>query len=150
MVCACMTIRYNVSVHQEPHVTQVIPRSFAPEFSHFFDVSIPFCQGSLGTVAMATGEGGNHGAGLGVVTMANGAGLLARELLQGSLLLEVWHQVPPRAEPNEKGGVIGQRLGPSFQDVLLGVAHVPLKGLLRHTGMYQHGGCHGRKMTPCV
>ena len=65
--------------------------------------------------------------------------LAAGELLQASLLVEVWHQVPrrdsPTSEPCSHGNkVTGRRLGPSFRDVLLGVAHVPLSGLLSHTG----------------
>lgn len=67
-------------------------------------------------------------------------GVTAGELLQASLLVEVWHQVPRKDSvvPKERRGcgnkVIGRRLGPSFQDVLLGVAHVPLCGLFTHTG----------------
>lgn len=69
-------------------------------------------------------------------------GMVARELLQASLLLEAWHQVPRRDIPEEgcgqQGGkVTGRRLGPSFQDVLLGVACVPLQSLLTHTGQVE-------------
>lgn len=63
-------------------------------------------------------------------------GLMATELLLASLLVEVWHQVPKKASPctSSHGSVVGRRLAPSFQDVLLGVARVPLERLVTHTG----------------
>ena len=71
---------------------------------------------------------------------------LACELMCASLLLEVWHQIPKHGDqaflkeavedPHgpKKDVVVGRRLGPSFQDILLGVAHVPLVHLLSYTG----------------
>lgn len=97
-------------------------RTFAPEMSHFTEVSIPLAQGKERGIQVAQPH----------------REVLASELLEASLRVEVWHQVPKRESgrcPGPEAKIIGRRLGPSFQDVLLGVAYVPLKGLLRHTGM---------------
>ena len=97
-----------------------MPKSFAPELSDFIEVAVPFPQGE-----------------------ETRCEVLASELVQSSLQVEVWHQVPKNVVVGDSDGsgkvksaVVGRRLAPSFQDVLLGVAYVPLKGLLTHTGMY--------------
>lgn len=113
-----------------------MPRSFAPELSHFIEVAVPFPQGE------EKGE--------------TGCEVLASELVQSFLQVEVWHQVPKgivvgggegsgkvksavvgggEGSGKVKSAVVGRRLTPSFRDVLLGVAYVPLKGLLTYTGM---------------
>ena len=80
-----------------------------------------------------------------VATGSQAGQLLVGELLEGSLLVEVWHQLPRRegsgldkvanSSSSSTSVVMGRRLAPSFQDVLLGVASVPLQGLLRQTGV---------------
>ena len=105
-------------------------RTFAPEMSHFIEVSVP----------IAVGKGGD-------IKVRPSREVQASELVEASLLVEVWHQVPKRREGGRSsahteassGMVVGRRLGPSFQDVLLGVAYVPLDRLLKHTGMYKIG-----------
>lgn len=102
-------------------------KTFAPEMSHFIELSVP--------IAVDKGRG---------INIQPSQGVRASELTQASLLVEVWHQVPRRLEGGHgsshaeagSGKVVGRRLGPSFQDVLLGVSYVPLNRLLNHTGMY--------------
>lgn len=103
-------------------------KCFAAEFCQFFEVSVAFSPGGR------EGEGRDtKGEGCRCVVSVG-------ELLQASLQVEVWHQVPKRAGTTSttmeagSGGVVGRRLGPSFHDVLLGVAYVPLWRLLMHTG----------------
>jgi hypothetical protein len=97
-------------------------RTFAPEMSHFNEVSVPLALGK----------------GCGIPSSQRSQEVQASELVEASLLVEVWHQVPRKDDSSDaeaSSAVVGRRLGPSFQDVLLGVAYVPLKRLLRHTGM---------------
>lgn len=106
-----VVILNNASHLQEYRITKTTAQTFAPEMSHFFEVLLPF-DPQVGCAA------------------------LANELLRASLVVEVWHQVPPPKEGVVSGcstNIIGRRL--HYQDVLLGIAHVPLKQLLTHTGM---------------
>ena len=104
-------------------------KCFAAEFGQLFEVGLLVAH-------KEKEEGCGHGVSVG-------------ELLQASLLVEVWHQVPrPEAASTAVSstgavgtGVVGRRLGPSFHDVLLGVAHVPLYRLLSHTGTVTTVAC---------
>lgn len=100
-------------------------KCFAAEFCQFFEVPMQFSP--------KAGEG----EGRGFKGEGRGGAVTVAELLQASLLVEVWHQVPKREATTTAGPtarVVGRRLGPSFHDVLLGVAHVPLGRLLSNTG----------------
>lgn len=123
MWCACDEMPGSVLLFQEAqesqYCTNTLLRTFAPEFSHFMEVPVPI-------------DGCDEGVGSGAKRAQ-----AWRELLgQKFVCVEVWHHVTKRCGAAEtKAGIIGRRLGPSFQDVMLGVAHVPLEGLLRQTGV---------------
>ena len=117
---------------QETRTTKTVARSFAPEFSHFFDLALPLVQ--VQSDRSHPTRGCKHAA-----SKSNDRSFLAERLAKGLVTLKIWHQVP------RKGGhtgpvearVFGRRLGPTFRDVLLGYVEVPLIQLLqKHTGVW--------------
>ena len=120
-----------IIISQEKRTTKTIARSFSPEFSHLFDLSLPLTSHLTKTL------GGPS------TTTAN----LAQKLAEGSMLVEIWHQTPKGSSPSfiggwestkaESGVVTGRRLMHGAKDVLLGRAKVPLVQLLqKSTGLY--------------
>ena len=117
---------------QETRTTKTVARSFAPEYSHFFDLALPLVQ--------VQGDRSHQTRGCKqTASKSNNKSSLAERLAKGLVILKIWHQVP------RKGGqtglveakVFGRRLGPTFRDVLLGYVEVPLIQLLqRHTGVW--------------
>ena len=124
--------RWMLLTLQEKRTTKTVARSFAPEYSHFFDLALPLVQvqGDRSHQTMRS----KHAA-----SKTSNRSSLAERLAKGLVILKIWHQVP------RKGGrtgpveacVYGRRLGPTFTDVLLGYVEVPLIQLLqKHTGVW--------------
>ena len=118
---------------QEKRTTKTIARSFSPEFSHLFDLTLPLTSPSTKTLDGRT------------TTTATTN--LAQKLIDGYMLVELWHQAPKGSSPSlvggwqsaraaESGVVTGRRLVPGTKDVLLGRAKVSLLQLLhKSTGL---------------
>ena len=98
---------------QEQRSTKTVVRSFAPDFSHSFDFSLPMIsRESIHPYTVAVP--------------------LAQRLAEGSAVVDIWHKVPKsdlRAAPGG-GAVVGHRLVPTFRDVCLGQTVIPLIQLL--------------------
>lgn len=116
------TVFIKFSFFQNEHTTKTVARSFAPEFSHFFDLSLPVKLDTHGHTTMV-------------------ATSLAERLEHTSALLEVWHCMPKHQTTTTSSSeeshttLLGRRLGGTLQDVLLGSVEVPLNSLLlKHTG----------------
>ena len=107
---------------QEQLTTTAVPRSFAPEVCQTFKLALPL------------GEEGQEG------------GRLACQLMHATLLVEVWHQTQQEemeaiSNCGDVAVVLRRKCQRSSQDVLLGVAHVPLMNLLSCTGTLPHMLC---------
>lgn len=115
---------------QDKRTTKTIARCFAPDYSHFFDLALPLLQ--LQDDRPRRAKGHKHTA-----SKSKSEVSLAERLARGSVLLEIWHQVPrkeARTGPTEVR-VFGRQLGPAFRDILLGYVEIPLVRLLqKHTG----------------
>ena len=117
---------------QEKRTTKTVARSFAPEYSHFFDLALPLMQ-VQGNRSHQT-KGCKHAA-----SKTDNRSSLAERLAKGLVILKIWHQVPRKGGQTGpvEASVYGRRLGPTFRDVLLGYVEVPLIQLLqKHTGVW--------------
>ena len=118
---AYVKVRLPELMAQEERRTKTIALSFAPEFSHFFDICLPlvFQQDTI-----------PHSTRICKVP-------LAEMLSSGIMYVEVWHEVQRRqlkgTLPDDK--CFGRTLFAGSKDILLGCAELPLSQLLyRHSG----------------
>lgn len=120
-VNAYIKVRLPESMVQEERRTKTIALSFAPEFSHFFDICLPlvFQQDKV-----------PHSTQICKVPLAK---ILSSEIM----FVEVWHEVQRRqlkgTLPDDK--CFGRMLVAGSKDILLGCVELPLAQLLyRHSG----------------
>ena len=113
--------------------TKTVARSFAPEFSHFFDLALPLV---LDTHKQKMSPARFQDA----PSMHRGSPMvpLAERLAKGFAVVELWHQVPkrdvttvPKALPQDSRIPFGRRVVPAIKDISLGYVEIPLVHLLQ-------------------
>ncbi|GFS11303.1 C2 domain-containing protein 3-like, partial [Elysia marginata] len=114
-------VRINISLFgkENEKVTKTIAKSFAPEYSHFVDMSCP--------LVISNGHGNSTS--------------LAELLESGIATFEIWHQVSHTSyhenqQRLNRDGIAVQKFSQRSGDILLGTSVLPLTSLLsRRTGL---------------